>query len=90
MQNSATLSNLTTGASVSASNTNSGWTAGIGGEWAFAPQWSAKLEYDHVELDNFSPSTNSVIVNDRLTVSRNIDMVKAGVNWRFGWAGNGY
>jgi outer membrane immunogenic protein len=87
VQNSATLTNLTNGASASASNTNSGWTAGVGAEWAFAPQWSAKLEYDHIELDNFSPSTNSVIVNDRLTLSRNIDMVKAGVNYRFNWGG---
>ena len=87
VQNSATLTNLTNGASISASNTNSGWTAGVGGEWAFAPQWSAKLEYDHIELDNFSPSTNSIIVNDRLILSRNIDMVKAGVNYRFGWGG---
>ena len=90
VQNSATLTNLTNGASVSASNTNSGWTAGIGGEWAFAPQWSAKIEWDHVQLDDFSPSTNSVIVNDRLILSRHIDMVKAGVNWRFGWANSGY
>ena len=90
VQNSATLANLTTGGSISASNTNSGWMAGVGGEWAFAPQWSAKLEYDHVELDNWSFSTNSIIVNDRLNVSRHIDMVKAGINWRFGWAGSGY
>jgi outer membrane immunogenic protein len=86
VQNSATLT-LTPGGSVSASNTNSGWTAGIGGEWAFAPQWSAKIEWDHVQLDDFSPSTNSVIVNDRLILSRHIDMVKAGVNYRFNWGG---
>jgi outer membrane immunogenic protein len=90
VQNSATLTNLTTGASISGSNTNSGWMAGVGGEWAFAPQWSAKLEYDHVELDNWSLATNTVIAGDRLNVSRHIDMLKAGVNWRFGWAGSGY
>ncbi len=87
VQNTATLSNLTTGGSVSASNTSSGWTAGVGGEWAFAPQWSAKIEYDHVQLDDFSPSTSNVILNDRLILSRHIDMVKAGVNYRFNWGG---
>jgi outer membrane immunogenic protein len=89
VQNSATLSNLTTGASASASDTASGWMAGVGAEWAFAGPWSAKLEYNHVELDNWSPSTSSVIINDRLNLSRHIDMVKFGVNYRFGWGGGG-
>ena len=85
VQNSATLANLTTGASVSASNTNSGWMAGVGAEWAFAGPWSAKLEYNHIELDNWSTSASSIIVNDQFNVSRNIDMVKFGVNYPFGF-----
>src|SRR5262249_34840995 len=48
VQNSVTLTNLTHAASVTASNTNSGWTAGVGAEWAFAGPWSAKIEYDHI------------------------------------------
>jgi outer membrane immunogenic protein len=84
VQNSATLSNLTTGASASASNTNSGWMAGVGAEWAFAGPWSAKIEYNHIHLDNWSPSTSSVIINDRLNLSRHIDLVKFGINYRFG------
>ena len=28
----------------------SGWTAGAGIEWAFAPNWSAKIEYLHLDL----------------------------------------
>lgn len=87
VQNSVTFSNLTTGGSISASNTNSGWMAGVGAEWAFAGPWSAKIEYNHLELDTFSPSTSSVILNDRLDFSRNIDLVKVGVNYRFGWGG---
>jgi outer membrane immunogenic protein len=87
VQNSATLSNLTTGASVSASKTNSGWTAGLGAEWAFSGPWSAKIEYDHVELDNWTTSTATIIAGDQLSINRHIDMVKAGVNYRFGWGG---
>ena len=30
--------------------TNSGWTAGIGIEWAFAGTWSARAEYDYIGL----------------------------------------
>ena len=89
VQNSATLSNLTTGASVSATNTNSGWVAGIGAEWAFSGPWSAKIEYNHIGLDSWSPSTSSVIINDRINVSRHIDLVKFGINYRFG-GGYGY
>jgi outer membrane immunogenic protein len=82
VQDSATLSNLTTGASASASNTSSGWMAGAGVEWAFAGPWSAKIEYNHIGLDNQSLSS--------LNLSRDIDLVKVGVNYRFGWIGGGY
>jgi outer membrane immunogenic protein len=90
VQNSGTLTDLTTGASASASNTNDGWTVGVGWEWGFAPNWSTKIEYDFVRLDSFSPS-NTLLVGpppglaDRFTLSRDIDMVKVGVNYRFNW-----
>ena len=87
VQNSATLTNLTTGASVSASNTNSGWVAGIGAEWAWSGPWSAKIEYDHVQLDDWSTADTIITAADRFNVSRNIDMVKVGINYRFGWGG---
>lgn len=90
VQNSATLTNLATGASVSGSNTNSGWMAGVGAEWAFAGPWSAKLEYNHIELDNWSTGAGAIIAGDQFNVSRNIDMVKFGINYRFGWGGGGY
>jgi outer membrane immunogenic protein len=83
VQNSVTLTNLTTGGSASASNTNGGWTAGVGAEWAFAPQWSAKLEYDYIKLDDFSPA----LLGDNVTLSRHFNMVKAGINYRFDWGG---
>jgi len=44
--NSATLTNLNNGFQVSSSNTNGGWLVGGGLEYAFAPQWSTKLEYN--------------------------------------------
>ena len=90
VQNSATLTNLGTGASVSGSNTNSGWMAGVGAEWAFSGPWSAKIEYNHVWMDNFSVGASSIIAGDQFNVSRDIDMVKVGVNYRFGWGGGGY
>ena len=46
VDNNATITNLNTGASISASNRNSGWVVGAGVEWAIAGNWSAKPEYD--------------------------------------------
>jgi len=36
-------------ARTTSSDTRNGWTGG-GGEWGFAPHWSAKLEYDYVKF----------------------------------------
>lgn len=60
---------------VNYSNTQIGWTAGGGGEWMFAPDWSAKVEYLYYDLgsvtQNFSmssvangPFTGVVISNE--------------------------
>ena len=54
VDNNATITNLNTGASISASNRNSGWVVGAGVEWAIAGNWSAKLEYDFVKLDDLT------------------------------------
>jgi len=47
-----TITNTVTGASITVSNdnTNSGWLVGGGIEWAFAPNWSVKIEYDYLGL----------------------------------------
>jgi outer membrane immunogenic protein len=53
-QDEATLTDLATGASFSASRINSGWVAGAGVEWAIAPGWSVRLEYDYIGLNGLS------------------------------------
>src|SRR6202158_5926196 len=37
---------------LSESHTNAGWTAGVGAEFGFAPDWSAKIEYLYVDLSD--------------------------------------
>ena len=37
---------------VSESNTRTGWTVGAGLEWGFAPNWSAKVEYNFMDFSN--------------------------------------
>ena len=87
--NTASITNLTTGAAISASNTNSGWLVGGGVEYAFAPRWSAKLEYDYIGLRSWSWNS-TVFPGDTFTASRNISTFKAGINYRFGWNGGQY
>jgi outer membrane immunogenic protein len=88
-----TVNDVTTGQSFTTSNGswNSGWTAGGGIEWAFAGPWSLKIEYDFVKLFNksFTVPTPSPVAGlaagDTFTTSnRDIQMVLAGINYRFG------
>lgn len=84
VQNTASITNLTTGGSISASNINDGWLAGGGIEWAFAPNWSTKFEYDYLGLQNWA-FTGPIFAADTFTVHRDIQMFKAGINYRFSW-----
>ena len=81
--------NLTTGAAVSASNTNTGWLIGGRLEYAFTPNWSSKIEVDYLGLRSWSWNS-TVFPGDTFTASRNITMVKAGLNYKFGWNGGQY
>jgi outer membrane immunogenic protein len=82
------LANGTFFESTSSSTNRSGWVVGGGVEWGFTPNWSAKIEYDHIDTG----STNVTINTSRATTSfvsssSTIDLVKAGVNYRFNWGG---
>jgi outer membrane immunogenic protein len=57
---------------------HNGWTVGGGIEYAFAPNWSAKLEYLFVDLgDKVYPLGTP----DRVDVQTHL--VRAGLNYRF-------
>ena len=60
-----------------------GWTAGAGIEWAFLPNWSAKLEYLHIDLKSdtfFGPNMCPL----GCQAGADIDLIRVGLNWRFG------
>jgi outer membrane immunogenic protein len=81
-----TIANPTTGASVTTSNDNGGLLVGVGGEWAFAPNWTIKLEYDFLALSNTSPTIAGAVVTDNSGGSgRNLQMFTVGVNYLFNW-----
>jgi len=90
--NNFTVTNVATGSSVSFANNNinTGWTAGGGIEWAFYNNWTARVEYDYVGLNDVSftvPTTFPVVGGDVFTThNRNIQLVTVGINYLFNWA----
>jgi outer membrane immunogenic protein len=62
---------------LSDTHTNAGWTAGLGAEFGFAPNWSAKLEYLYVDLNDSNFTITGVQNGYRF------GLVRAGVNYRF-------
>ena len=65
-------------------NTNVGWTVGAGVEYAFAPNWSAKVEYLYVDLGNVGCGTFSACsLAGGNNVNFTTNLVRGGVNFRF-------
>jgi opacity protein-like surface antigen len=79
-----TVTNLRTGSSFNISNdsSNGGWLVGAGIEWAFAANWSAKVEYNYLGLEDRTfvvPAGSPFFPGDTFTRgNRNIQMVKGG------------
>jgi outer membrane immunogenic protein len=67
-----------------ASTTNAGWTVGGGVEVALPGNWSAKAEYLHVDLGKFNCGIDCGAAGTD-NVSLHEDVVRAGLNYRFGW-----
>ena len=103
--NNFTITNLTTGVSFTCANNfngfnnncgnnnNGGWLVGAGLEYAFANNWTVKLEYDYLGLGNrsFVIPAGTVLAGDTFTTNnRNVQMVKVGFNYLFNWGAPGH
>src|SRR5262249_28297937 len=85
-----TVTNPTTGTSITASNnnnTNSGWLVGAGIEWAFLPSWWEKADYNYLGWGDgifpFPAGSPSLASNTFPQSNRSIQMVKVGINSLF-------
>jgi outer membrane immunogenic protein len=65
------------------SNTEIGWTAGAGLEGAITDNWTAKVEYLYADFGNMSCNAASCL--GAATVSLKENMVRAGINYKFGF-----
>jgi outer membrane immunogenic protein len=73
-----------------------GWTAGAGLEWAFAENWTMKVEYLFVDLNNAvcnhgyscgydaAATATTGALNSTSSVKLNENIVRVGVNFKFG------
>jgi outer membrane immunogenic protein len=73
------------------SETRVGWTLGTGIEWAFAANWTAKLEYDYMNFGSSAvtipvgianPGTGPLAGNVNANVNQSISELKFGVNYK--------
>lgn len=75
----------------STSDTRVGWAAGAGIEWAFAPSWTLKGEYLHIDLGSSNVTivdpVNFPTASATYRFRHDIDSVRLGVNYRFNWTG---
>src|SRR5215831_858363 len=73
-------------ASFSASNTRSGWVAGAGIEYGVLPNFTVRVEYDHIGLGSLTRSGTVVVgpdvISDTLTLSRSIDMFSVVADYK--------
>ncbi|WP_163566404.1 outer membrane protein, partial [Klebsiella pneumoniae] len=67
---------------IASNSTRVGYTVGGGLEYAFTPNWTAKVEYLYY---GFGDRSNVFVPGDR--VSQNIHTVKLGVNYLFNTGG---
>jgi outer membrane immunogenic protein len=79
--------------SLNGNETRTGWMVGVGLEYAFLSNWSAKLEYNYMDFGNktvalagFFDAASSPATAD---IDQQIHIVKVGLNYRFGDYGKG-
>lgn len=61
-------------------DTRSGWVVGGGIEQAFTNQWSAKIEYLHMDFGTFNGYSAN---REDFTFKNKVDLVRAGLNYKF-------
>jgi outer membrane immunogenic protein len=66
-------------------NDKSGYTLGAGFEYMFAPNWSAKAEYQYYNFGNTTFTAASPAGLAGANFRDDEHTVKVGINYRFGW-----
>jgi outer membrane immunogenic protein len=62
-----------------------GWTVGGGAEYGFAPGWSLKAEYLHIDLGTSGCAIPNCSAFSAAFAPFRTEIVRAGLNYRFNW-----
>jgi outer membrane immunogenic protein len=77
--------NDTFGGTASTTTTRTGWTAGVGLEYAFYENWSARIEYDYLGFGSQTLNLpTAAFPAYASSASLNVQEVKAGIDFKFG------
>lgn len=69
----------------SGSTTRTGYVLGSGLEYAITPAWSAKLEYNYIDLGSKTVALNDGAGNvSNVLIGQQLQLVKMGMNYKFG------
>ena len=85
-----TVTNLFAGETYLGSQIRPGWTAGVGIEYLFSKNWSARVEYDYMNFGErpvmISDSLGSSLPQD---IRQTMQLIKVGFDYRFNGSGLG-
>jgi outer membrane immunogenic protein len=80
----ATAGGIPAGTVDQLTNIRTGWTVGGGLEYAFAHNWTAKVEYLFADMGSITNTfPNAGITNGPINL--NVNTVRAGINYKFNW-----
>jgi outer membrane immunogenic protein len=82
VENTATLYNANGQTLWTGSDTPVGWLIGAGVEFGITQNWTTKIEYNYLNLDNWT-SNPGFLNGDTFTVSRTVQTIKGGINYKF-------
>ena len=70
---------------MSGDETMFGWTVGGGVEWAYAANWTAKVEYGYFDFGTLDTTgSSSFTERERQSIDVTAQTVKLGLNYRWG------
>jgi outer membrane immunogenic protein len=67
-----------------ASETRTGWTAGVGGEYAFLDWLTGFVEYDYYDFGTKANSLTGTLPATTVNIKETKSVAKAGINFKFG------
>jgi outer membrane immunogenic protein len=68
----------------SLSETRTGWTLGVGGEYAFNDWLTGFVEYDYYDFGTKSDTFTGTFLTPAISIKETKSVAKAGVNFKFG------